>query len=462
MIPPGGAVPKVCQAPLQERTASAPPTPEHPEGVPRSASPGEFPPLSEDGPRTHSDGWMPGTTAAPVVREAPDASPSAGAPGVPGALELCFDAPLEEVLALSTEAFGQLAASLSSPKWDRRVQALKGVGMVLKGLDIKANPSKGTARGLQLRDHARCFRAACLILHITMRDKVLPVLFAAHELYCLAFEYGHWAVPEAEACFAMGVLMQHLLVKLGELNIRLHESACTGVAFSAGRPFFGLREVFSRLRSHLDGRASSVRGPQRLRAQAGVLDIVGQLLRRFPGRRAGEGDGANAVRSWTAADVAPFIISGITVDGVTGLRVQQAAVSLAVIVVDAFGKRALDPVMADLNPTAKDMLVARLEEERDGLSEDGEGSNGEDDDDDDGDVVELTGVDGLCILGVGLRPMGPKGVSLMDQSEECIMDEILEATGLVFGGQALPSLLGPSESALDEDLRGLGFEGLLN
>jgi len=41
-------------------------------------------------------------------------------------------------LMQATEAFGQIAMSLTSTKWDKRVQALKGVAAVLKGLDIKS------------------------------------------------------------------------------------------------------------------------------------------------------------------------------------------------------------------------------------------------------------------------------------------------------------------------------------
>merc|ERR1719188_220507 len=71
-------------------------------------------------------------------------------------------------------------------------------------LEAAAAPPRGSScRGLQLRDRARCFRAAALILHIAMRDKVLPVVFAAHELYRLAFEHGLGCVAEDEANHAM-------------------------------------------------------------------------------------------------------------------------------------------------------------------------------------------------------------------------------------------------------------------
>jgi len=371
----------------------------------------------------------------------------------------------EEILEQATEAFGQIAASLSSPKWDRRVASLKGVGTVLKGLDIQvgdaasAQPEsaqrESSCRGLQLRDRARCFRAAALILHIAMRDKVLPVVFAAHELYRLAFEHGLGYVAEDEANYAMSCLFQHLLSKLGELNIRLHESACAGVVFSAGRPFFGLPRVLARLRAHIEERAGSgggLPGQQRMRVHAGTLDVVGQLLRHFPGRRSGDGAvGVDAEPTWTATDVEPFIAGGLVVDGVTGSRVQQAAAGLAVHVSLTLGRGALDPLLGSLPLAAKELLLSRLQEEAAGAEEgDSDGEEG----------VELAGAENLCVLGVGLRPPQLLAVksSLTDNHEECIMDKILEETGLVFGGKGLEAKA-KGGSALDdvEDLCSLGL-----
>lgn len=367
--------------------------------------------------------------------------------------------PSEEVLALATEAFGQIAASLSSPKWDRRVAALKGVGTVLKGLDIKVGESADGAqpdgvlrdtscRGLQLRDRARCFRAACLILHIAMRDKVLPVVFAAHELYRLAFEPGLGSVVEDEANHAMGTLVQHLLAKLGELNIRLHESACAGVVFSAERPFFGLALTLSRLKAHIEERCGSgggLPGQHRMRVHAGTLDVVGQLLRRFPGRRSGD-KAAAAEQTWTAQDVAPFISCGLAVDGVTGSRVQQAAAGLAIQVCNSLGRGALDPLLESLPAASKDLLMLRLKDEAlDGEEGESDGDEG----------VELVGEENLCVMGIGLRPPQPRGVT--NQHEESIMDKILEETGLVFGGQGLAAKAKDGSALEDEDLRGLGL-----
>lgn len=497
----------VVPPPAQKQTASAPPTPLHPEGTPRALSPSEeFPGPPGQAPHsvTMTDAWMPGSGSkaelpgmpmspqgngrSELGAEAPPPAPSPMSPppqpridieppvsserpttggGRPSnASEQCFEVPLEEVLTQATEAFGQIATALSSTKWDRRAQALKGITAVLKGLDIKASPmaagigreisfaSDGSsgARGLQLRDHARCFNAACLILHIALRDKVLPVLLAAHELYRVTFEHGRAAVTEAEAARAANALFPHILAKLGELNIRLHESACSCVLFTASQPFFGISSSLARLQDVIEGRgqqASGLRGQQKMRVYYGVLQAVEMLMRQSPGRRDHEGDETDAVTTWTPADITPFIISGLNADSVTGARVQQAALGLATTVYTTLGKASLLPILEQLSPAAKDILVSRFEEEGEDL-EDPDGGDGDED------CIELTGDDGLCVFGVGLRPNANLSKSHTTDGEECLMDEILEDTGLVFDGQALTKKR-HTHSELDEELTGLGF-----
>lgn len=372
-----------------------------------------------------------------------------------------LDLPLEEVLKQATDAFGQIATALSSTKWDRRVQALKGITTVLKGLDMKGaglgHGEHGTgARGLQLRDHARCFKAACLILHIVMRDKVLPVLLAAHELYRVTFEHGRAAVSETEASFSAGALFPHILAKLGELNIRLHDSACDCVLYTAKQPFFGVPLVLTRLLDVLEGRgphqAPALRGQQKVRVHYGVMQAVEMLIRTTPARHQGEGNQSDEMVTWTATDVYPFIVSGLQADSVTGARIQQAAISLAINIYTTLGKAALLPILEQLSPAAKDILMSRLEEEGEDV-EDMDGGDGDEED-----CIELTGADSLCVMGVGLRPHQELSISKPNTTdgEEAFMDEILEDTGLVFDGKALGKKQ-PMKSALDEELLGLGL-----
>lgn len=379
-----------------------------------------------------------------------------------------LELPLEEVLQQATEAFGQIAAALSSTKWDRRVQALKGITTVLKGLDMKVGAGLGggasgtgsCGRGLQLRDHARCFKAACLILHIVLKDKVLPVLLAAHELYRVTFEHGRDAVSEAEATTAAAALFPHILAKLGELNIRLHESACDCVLYIAKQPFFGVPSVMTRLLDVLEGRGpnqiSTLRGQQKVRVHHGVMQAVDMLIRRTPARHADEGDESDAVLTWTATDVSPFIVIGLHADSVTSARVQQAALGLAVTLYTTLGKATLLPFLEQLSPAAKDILVARLQEE-------GENFEDEDGADGDEDCIELSGEDGFCVLGVGLRPQLDLSMSMTKANttvhEECLMDEILEDTGFAFDGKDFGKKQ-PMKSSLDEELQGLGLHNL--
>eukprot|EP00747_Dinoflagellata_sp_TGD_P186221 gnl/TRDRNA2_/TRDRNA2_43141_c0_seq1.p1 gnl/TRDRNA2_/TRDRNA2_43141_c0~~gnl/TRDRNA2_/TRDRNA2_43141_c0_seq1.p1 ORF type:complete len:540 (-),score=101.55 gnl/TRDRNA2_/TRDRNA2_43141_c0_seq1:81-1700(-) len=477
--------------PAQETTSSAPPTPGHPEGAPRHLD-GVSPPSgdeatgSQDGggiaqaAATYQDSWHSSpqssskntTMDSPAVNDekplekSPSSPPTLSTPSpkgrgrvgeaaappdeaatASGDRQPCFGLPLEEVLAQAHEAFGPVAASLSSTKWDRRVQAFKGVGAALKGFSIKGNNSSLPTSG-DAGDHAKSFRAACLLLHIALKDKVLPVLFAAHELYRIVFEHGAAGVSNDEASYAMSMLLQHVLPKLGELNIRVHESACACIVFSAQRPFFGLASVLRRLHTHAEEQGGA-RGQTRMRTHAGVLDVTTQLLRHFPGRREGEGDNeADAVSTWTPSDIAPFIASGIAVDGVVGVRVQQAAVGLTVAVCHILGKSAVDPIVAGLSPAGQELLRGMLEDEEPPDDFD------DDDEDGDGDVIEFTGNDAFGICGVGLKPTGKDAQT---EREDCLMDDILEETGLVFEGKGLQTLA-PSHNAIDDELRGLGLD----
>lgn len=521
-----GGSDNICHVPKQDQTASAPPTPQRPDGAPRPTSAGNdpFPPPNSEAangqeapesPESAAPAHQPvrvpdkhathsgasggfgastsqgGQTAAAATTAAVGSSaPATGVQAAPGGAPPCwvprtaagqgedglaggalrFDAATEEVLAQATEAFGSIVTALSSPKWDRRVQALKGVATVLKGLDLKAErapppQSRESCRGLKLRDGATCFRAACLILNIVLRDKVLPVLFAAHDLYRVTFEHGETLVPREEASFAMATLMQHVLSKLGEINIRLHESACSALVFSTGRPpRLGLVDLFGRLSKHIA--ECPLRGQQRMRVHAGVLDVVGQLLRRFPGRHSEEGDESDGATSWSAADVAPFVFSGVQVDAVTGTRVRQAAAGLAVVVYTTLGKRSLDEVVEMLPEAGKDLVMQKIEEETGETAED---RDCEDMDDEAGGGEELPpgaslSLD-LCVQGVAIRPppeLRPAALCKTDGKEENFMDEILEETGMVFQGEGLRGSAVKEDhlggnSGLDEDLRNLGL-----
>jgi hypothetical protein len=191
-----------------------------------------------------------------------------------------------------------------------------------------------------------------------------------------------------------------------------------------------------------------------MRVHYGVLQAVEQLMRQVPGRRQEEGDEADACATWTPRDLAPFIISGLQADSVLGARVQQAALGIASNVFETLGKAALLPIVAQLTPAAQDMIRSRLEEEGEDL-EDDDGGDGDED------CFELRGADCLCVTGVGLRPRPELSISKpnMTDGEECLMDEILEDTGLVFDGKDLSMKKKAYQSSIDEELTGLGLDG---
>jgi len=498
----GGGAETVVHAPKQDQTASAPPTPLHPDGAPRGSSKNSeaFPPpmpgqVAEAGDpsgpprapprRAHTgcgswpsqdrpqggDPVAVATAAAwaavedadgPIKPVKPEIVFAAGAQNGVHCERINFSAPQEEVFALATEAFGSIASSLSSPKWNRRLEALKGVGTVLKGLDIGRARQQQQQRGQQVRDSAKCFRAACLILNIALREKVLPVLFAAHELYRIALDHGQAAVSEEEATFAISTLLEHAVAKLGEMNIRLHECACSTFVLSTGRPpRLGLAAALAVLMGHLE--RSPTRGQQRMRVHVGVLDVVGQLLRRFPGRHMGEGDESDSAAAWSPAEVQPFVTGGAHVDAVLGSRVQAAAAGLAVTVYTTLGKGSLDQVMVGLPVPVKELILEKIEEETGMVVDDGAPDDFEEEPVGMDDLPEGEGLD-LCVTGVALRPpvhAHRAKISNTDGQEESIMDEILEDAGLVFQGGGLkvaqPKSTVVVGDGLDDDLRMLGL-----
>lgn len=201
-----------------------------------------------------------------------------------------------------------------------------------------------------------------------------------------------------------------------------------------------------------------------MRLHSGTLDVVGQLMRRFPGRHEWQDDPRPC--TWVAGDIGPFVAGGASLDAVMGARVQQAAACLAVTVYTTLGKHSLDQVLATLPAPFKELVWQKVAEETGMLLADDGGAclvgHGEHAElpleDDDADSIE--GLD-LCITGVAIRaPAIAQRANLVqtDVDEEDIMDEILEDTGMVFQGSGLTSVQASHNiSTLDDELRKLGF-----
>lgn len=390
---------------------------------------------------------------------------------------LSFEVPLEDVYRGVSEAFGQMiAASLQSTKWDKRAQALKAITTVLRGLDLQSVAPPGSTgmlgKGLRLRDRARCWRLSCQLMHHVMRDKVMPVRMAAMELFMDTFVNADGAlVPQAEAHYALAVLMDHVLDRLGDSNVRLHESAQKCVLLVAERPgLLGLSEVLQRLLSKLQilGKTG-----EKTKIHFGVIDTVTLLLQHFPARR-----GANAEKEancWTASGVTPFILAGME-DDALGPRVRNCACSLAVAVYQMCGSEAMQPLLSALRPAKQALLKQKFEEAEKDL---GDSCKDDEDLDDDCDGDARPDLMGLMVCGKSVLKTSSqfgdiKGKStpipsLSGQSqddEEFLMDGILEDTGMVFNGSSIteavsiPGMCDDLEDffQIEQELAGLGLD----
>jgi len=380
----------------------------------------------------------------------------------PGPIEahgeaLCFDVPLEEIYARVGEAFGPtISASLQAQKWDKRAQALTALKSLLRASETPNQKNAASRRGPAFRDRLTSWRISCLVLNRCMCDKVMPVRLAALELFQVTFTDVKSVVPKNEVVHALDTLMEHILERLGDSNLRLHEGARSCVYFAAEHPgLLGLGTILAKLRAQL-GRAG--RGREKAKIHFGILDSVNFLLNNFPGRRSSEASPQDAQRCcdepvideedfgthnpedfWTEEDVAPFIFAGM--DDVLGARVRGCAVTLAVTAFLTLGMEPMRPVLAELRPAKQALLKQRfLEAEGLDFIEDGEdvGEGGDDED--------LQGVDlgSLVVCGSAIRPpprfpITPPlpGCVECDGDTEFLMDGILEETGAVFSGTGI-------------------------
>jgi hypothetical protein len=375
----------------------------------------------------------------------------------PADQEADFSVPLESVFAGVSQAFGPMVAgSLQSPRWDKRAQALKVVGTMLRGLDLQGMAPPGSTgmlgKGLRIRDRVCSWRTCCQLLHHVMRDKVMPVRLASHELFHEAFANAEGLVSQEECHRALNVLIQHVIEKLGDSNLRLHESCRKCVYFCAERPgLLGLEKTLARLQERLK---ACGKGGERQKVFNGVLDTVNLLLNHFPGRRNDRlldiedeeeaADDALAPRgSWTQHDIAPFITAGM--DDSLGPRVRSTVIILAVTVYQTFGMEAMQPLLDSLRPAKQALLRQKFQESEDMDPEEfarntncgtttstmATPSESLQRHSDSPDLF----VSGNKLKVGGAKPMLPGAME--DPDEETLMDGILEEAGMVFGGQCI-------------------------
>jgi len=339
-------------------------------------------------------------------------TPSPSECGDPDSLN--FDAKPEHTYLGITKEFGHMiGSSLQSNKWDRRCQALKSMLQVLKGLDLEgmAPPgSTGVLGSLRPRDPVRRWRLTCQLLHHVIRDKVMPVRLAALDLYQQAFTDLD-CFEKAEVVFAAGVLVEHLIDRLGDSNVRLHEAARRCLVFTAEHPRLGPKSVLDRLREKL---STCPKGGERAKVHFGVLDTVLVLLEHF---------NEDMDDAYSPEEVAPFILAGL--EDSAGPRVRTCAVQLAGYLYGAHGPDAMEPILQKLRPAKQALLKSKFQEmDEDGAPDEEDGEDGE----------ERPDLDGFLI---GHAPVTAHELDHSPSSEESLMDGILEDAGLVFQGQGI-------------------------
>ncbi|CAE7592514.1 ANKRD52, partial [Symbiodinium microadriaticum] len=203
-----------------------------------------------------------------------------------------------------------IGSSLQSAKWDRRCQALKSIIQVLKGLDMQgmAPPGSTGAIGkglLRPRDRPKTWRVTCQVLNHVMKDKVMPVRLASLDLFQQAFS-DLSELDKAEVKMAATTLLDPLIDRVGDSNIRLHEASRRCIVFAAQR-LLGLTQVLGSLRSKLQ---ASQKGGERTKVHFGVIDTACVLSEHFSARRSEEAP-RSSEDSWTAEDMAPLILAGL-------------------------------------------------------------------------------------------------------------------------------------------------------
>lgn len=471
-----------------------------------------LPHIEEDAPLSAKSAPVvasPTAAASPPPEASAPAAPKAGSPAARpstgGKLtrvgrSVTFELPLEDVWEQAKVSLGHaVTQSLQSPKWDRRVEALKSAGAVIKGSCKPGSTgapgaiARGLAAEKKVIERAQTWRVTCQVLNHMLCDKVMPVRLASHELFLEVFSNTDGLIEAEEVTFALGVLIQHPIDRLGDSNLRLHESARKCVLFAAEHEgLLGLRPVLKRLQAQTAGASKA----DRTKVHFGILDTVNFLLQEFPGHRSDCGDvddgedeedlGGSHEDGWTQHDVSPFIIAGM--DDALGARVRTAAVTLAVTVYQTFGLESMQPMLAGMRPAKQALLKQKFDES--------EWDEHDIQEDDIGGAPSPSGAAdmGLMVCGMGLLPQNLPALPLVPYNpeaaqeqimmdsilkdspakpdgfdEEMLMDGILEDTGAAFADGLAPrhgagmqhhpfGCLSPREPPLEKQLQQLGLD----
>merc|ERR1719456_820764 len=107
----------------------------------------------------------------------------------------------------------------------------------------------------------------------------------------------------------MDSLLPHVTAKLGDSNIRLHDSSKDVIVFCAEQTFYGLSFTLGQLR----GLVFCKRGHTRAKQLSGTVDAVSKLVEIFPGKSSANDEDAldQQIQLWTMDDITPFIEAGL-------------------------------------------------------------------------------------------------------------------------------------------------------
>eukprot|EP00435_Cladocopium_sp_Y103_P009974 s2095_g2.t1 len=158
-----------------------------------------------------------------------------------------FDLPLHEIAYVVASEFGpEVARCLQSSKWDHRQRALQMMSADLNGQNLQWLPP-----GAWQRDRRDAWRASCQVLSQVLKDKVIPVQLAALQLFRDTFENIDAGVTAEEVQHALDVLISPVMTRLGDSNVRLHESAQSNLVFTryllGDKLLYRLRQFLERL-----------------------------------------------------------------------------------------------------------------------------------------------------------------------------------------------------------------------
>eukprot|EP00746_Dinoflagellata_sp_MGD_P162948 gnl/MRDRNA2_/MRDRNA2_90722_c0_seq1.p1 gnl/MRDRNA2_/MRDRNA2_90722_c0~~gnl/MRDRNA2_/MRDRNA2_90722_c0_seq1.p1 ORF type:complete len:554 (+),score=117.27 gnl/MRDRNA2_/MRDRNA2_90722_c0_seq1:91-1752(+) len=261
----------------------------------------------------------------------------------------------EEYARIVGDTFGPVVLqSLTASKWDRKVDALKNISDVVKKKLVQ--PSKlatETEKQMISANNASCFRAACLVLQRSACDKILPVLLASHELIRGVFQQASTIIAEEELMQSLDTVLAQVWPKVGDSNIRLHDSAKSTIVFAAGLRFYRVSVVLERLHALISEKS---RGHMRAKQISGVVDTVCSLVEHFPGTASSSWN----PQMWTMDQISPFISSGL--DDVVGPRTRIGAVKLAGAAYSKLGREAMDSLLNSLRPAVRNLLLQKFEE----------------------------------------------------------------------------------------------------